>query len=76
MRIDWAALGIVAVVSVLASVIFVILLAAGIRFVASARLRVNQGRSGTVVLSLGYAFIAAAGLLVLFGIYLIVPQFH
>jgi hypothetical protein len=34
------------------------------------------GLSGTLVLSLGYVLLGLAGLLVLFGIYLIVPQFH
>jgi hypothetical protein len=29
-----------------------------------------------VTVSLGYALLGVAGLLVLFGIYLIVPQFH
>jgi hypothetical protein len=29
-----------------------------------------------VTISLGYALLGVAGLLVLFGIYLIVPQFH
>lgn len=76
MRIDWGALGLVAAVSIGSSVIFVVLLAGGIRFVSSAKLRVNQGGSGTASLGLGYALIGVAGLLVLFGIWLIVPQLH
>lgn len=35
MKIDWAALGIVAVVSIAATVLFVVLLAGGIRLVAA-----------------------------------------
>ena len=76
MHIDWAALGVVTVVSITASVIFTILLATGIRLVSAAKIKSNQGGSGTVTVSLGYALLGVAGLLVLFGIYLIVPQFR
>ena len=76
MHIDWAALGVVTVVSITASVIFTILLAAGIRLVSAAKIESNQGGSGTVTVSLGYVLLGVAGLLVLFGLYLIVPQFH
>ena len=76
MNIDWAALGIVAVVSIVSSVIFTILLASGIRLVSAAKIKSNQGSSNTAIVSLGYVLLGLAGLLVLFGIYLIIPQFH
>ena len=76
MHIDWAALGVVAVVSIAASVIFTILLATGIRLVSAAKIKSNEGGSGTAAVSLGYVLLGIAGLLVLFGIYMIVPQFH
>jgi hypothetical protein len=76
MHVDWAALGIVAVVSIATSVIFTILLATGIRLVSAAKIKSNEGGSGTATVSLGYALLGVAGLLVLFGIYLIVPQLH
>lgn len=76
MYIDWAALGVVTVVSITSSVIFTILLAAGIRLVSAAKIKSNQGGSGAMTVSLGYTLLGVAGLLVLFGIYLIVPQFH
>jgi len=76
MNIDWAALGIVAVVSIAASVIFTILLANGIRLLSAAKIKSNQGGPGTLAYSLGYVLLGIAGLLVLFGIYLIIPQFH
>jgi len=76
MYIDWAALGVVTIVSITSSVIFTILLAAGIRLVSAAKIKSNQGGSGAMTVSLGYALLGVAGLLVLFGIYLIVPQFH
>lgn len=76
MHVDWAALGIVTIVSITTSVIFTILLATGIRLVSSARIKSSQNGSGAASFSMGYALLGIAGLLVLFGIYLIVPQFH
>jgi hypothetical protein len=81
MHVDWAALAIVAVVSIAASVIFTVLLASGIRLVSAAKIKSNEGGSGTATvslgyLSLGYLSLGIAALIVLFGIYLIVPQFH
>jgi len=76
MHVDWAALGIVTVVSIAASVIFTILLASGIRLVSAATIKSNEGGSGTAAVSLGYLSLGIAALIVLFGIYLIVPQFH
>ena len=55
---------------------FTILLASGIRLVSAAKIKSNEGGSGTAIFSLGYVLIGIAALLVLFGIYLIVPQFH
>ena len=76
MHVDWAALGIVAVVSIMTSVIFTILLASGIRLVSAAKIKSNEGGSGIATVSLGYLSLSIAALIVLFGIYLIVPQFH
>ena len=76
MKIDWAALGIVAVVSIGMAVLFTLLLSGGIRSVSAARTRRNQGGSGTAVLAGGWALLGLAGLLVLFGLWLIVPQLH
>ena len=76
MKIDWAALGTVAAVSIVMSVVFTVLLASGIRAVSAARVRQNRGGTAGVVLAGGYSLLGLAGLLVLFGIWLIVPQFH
>ncbi len=73
MNIDWWALVLVGLVSISMSVVFVILLSAGIRLVVAARERAHHG---AVTLSAGYGLLGLAGLLVLFGLYLIVPQFH
>ena len=76
MRIDWAALGVVSAVSIVTTVVFVALLSGGIRLVSAAKVRANSGQSTTVVLSAGYTLLGLAGLLVLFGLYLIIPQFN
>jgi hypothetical protein len=76
MHIDWGALGVVALVSIGTSVVFTILLAGGIRLVSAAKIKSNEGGSGTMILSLAYVLLGLAGLLVLFGIYLIIPRFH
>lgn len=76
MTIDWAALGLVAVVSVVAAVAFVVLLSLGVRFVSLAKVRANSGGSATLPQAAGYGFLGLATLLVLFCLYLIVPQFH
>jgi hypothetical protein len=44
--------------------------------VSTAKIKSNEGGSGTAIVSLGYVLLGIAALLVLFGIYLIVPQFH
>ena len=76
MKIDWAALGTVAVVSVVAAVAFTLLLSGGIRLLSVAKVRSNQGDSGSAAQSGGYALIGVAGILVLYGLYLIIPQLH
>ena len=76
MKIDWAALGVVAAVSIGMAVLFTILLAGGIRSVSAARAERNRGANPTAVLAGGYTLLGLAGVLVLFGIWLIVPQLH
>jgi len=76
MSINWAALGIVTVVAIVSTLLFVALLSGGIRLVATAH---ERGRSGAAVQPLrsaGFALLALAAALVLYGIYLIVPLFH
>ena len=58
------------------SLIFTVLLASGIRLVSAAKIKSNEGGSATATVSLRYLSLSIAALIVLFGIYLIVPQFH
>ena len=76
MHIDWMALVVVAAVSIVTSVAFTLLLASGIRSVASGRALAASGHAAGGRLPFGYTLLGLAGLLVLYGIYLIVPQFH
>ena len=76
MTIDWAALAVVTVISIVATLLFVTLVAFGIRLISGARVQANQGHPATAPLSVGYALIGCAGLLVLFCLYLNIPQFH
>ena len=73
MHLDWGALALVAVVSIASSVAFVVLLAAGIRVLTPAQ---AEGGRTRPLRPLGYGLLALAGLLVLYGLYLIVPQLH
>ena len=76
MTIDWAALGIVAVVAIVATLVFTVLLSAGIRLVSQATVEANQDHRSVGLRTTGYGLLGLAGLVVLFGLYLIVPAFH
>lgn len=76
MKIDWMSLLIVGVVSIAATAIFALLLSVGIRQISRARLAVEDGRSATGPLVTGWAALGLIGLMILFALYLIIPQFH
>jgi len=76
MNIEWADLGIVAVVAIIATVVFTVLLAGGIRLVSQATVEANQAHRSVGIRTTGYGLLGLAGLVVLFGLYLIVPIFH
>ena len=72
MHIDFAALGLVAGVTLLACVALVTLVSLGARLL-------DAGASGSVAPARrvgGYAVLGLAGLLILFGLYLVIPAFH
>ena len=73
MKIDWAALGVVAVVSILVTLAFTILLSGGIRLVALGTAQASQPTGSQAIRFAGYALLGLAGLLVLYGIYLLMP---
>ena len=76
MKIEWDALIIVGVVAMIATVVFTVLLSAGIRLVSQATVEANQAHRSLGIRTTGYGLLGLAGLVVLFGIYLIVPALH
>ena len=76
MTIDWAALGIVAAVSIMTTLVFTALLSGGIRLVSQATIEANQAHRSGGIRTAGYALLGIAGLVVALGLYLIVPIFH
>lgn len=76
MTIDWGALGLVAVVAVVASVVVVAIVSLGIASLSAADDRILVGQSGSTSKAIGYACIGVAALVVFYGLYLIIPQFH
>ncbi|HET9646771.1 MAG TPA: hypothetical protein VFP34_00885 [Microlunatus sp.] len=75
-HIDWQSLVVVAIVSVLGTVVFVTLLSAGIRSMSLAIVRTDQHQPAMTARIAGWSLLGLAALSVLFGLYLIVPFFH
>lgn len=75
MKIDWASLGLVAVTTVVAAIAIVGIYSLGVMALTSG------GRDGAAAPSplariCGYLCLGVSGMLVLYGLYLIIPQFH
>lgn len=76
MKIDWGSLGLVAVVTIGAAMLVVGVVSLGLASLQTADRQVADGRPAGTARVAGYACVAAAGLMVLYGLYLIIPQFH
>ena len=76
MNIDWASLGLVAITTVVAAISIVGIFSIGVSALTRANARVTAGRSVGLTRIAGYACLGAAGLIALYGIYLIIPLFH
>lgn len=75
MNVKWSSLGEVAVVSLGVGVAIVVIFSVGV-LAASLRVRPAGGARGPLpTVAAGLCFLACA-LIVVYGIYLIVPQFH
>lgn len=72
MHIDFGALGLVALVTVLASVALVTLVSIGARLLDTG----TPGGAQTSRRSVGWISLALAGALILYGLYLVIPFFH
>ncbi|MBF6673408.1 MULTISPECIES: hypothetical protein [Glutamicibacter] len=69
--IDWASFGIVAIVTWISAMLIVAAYSFGVRLLAVAK---DEGRSTSLSKSAAYACFIVAGLIVAFGVVLIVPQ--
>ncbi len=76
MKIDWASLGVVAVVTIAVTLVVVSIVSLGIASLVSADNQRTAGGSGATAKVVGYACWAVGGLILLYGLYLIIPQFH
>lgn len=76
MKIDWMSLLIVGIVSIAATAVFSLLLSIGIRQISKARLAVQDGRTATGAAVIGWTALSLIGVMILFALYLIIPQFH
>ena len=76
MKVNFGALGLVAAVSLVATIVVVTIAAIGVRALANAQENARNEESDTGQRVLGFTCLGLAGLAVLFGLYLIVPFFH
>ncbi len=75
--IDWMSFVVVAVASLVGASVLVMLAALGLRlFESGSRARSDDARAGRVTLAFARTLFGMCGLLVLYGVYLIVPFFH
>lgn len=76
MKIDWASLALVAATTVVAAVSIVGIFSLGVAALGAADGRVANGRPAGLTRVVGYGCLGVAGLIALYGIYLIIPAFH
>lgn len=77
MNIDWTSLGLVSVVTVVATVLIVSVVSGGALMLDLAHARAEAGSDGAAgLVALGWTAIGVAGLIVLYGLYLLIPYFH
>ena len=76
MRIDWSSLGQVAVVSIGVAVAVVTIFTLGVVALSHRETEIERGGDGTLALTGAVLCFAACAAVVLYGIYLIVPQLH
>ena len=75
MIINWGALALVAVATVVAAVSIVGLFSLGVAALTTEHARTGPTAALTTTFA-GYACITVSGLIAVYGLYLIIPQFH
>lgn len=73
MTINWGALALVAAVTIVAAIAIVGLFSLGVAALTSRQGADNGSGTRTVT---GYGLLALSGLIAIYGLYLIIPQFH
>jgi hypothetical protein len=73
--IDWISLLVVAVVSICATALFAVLLSVAIRMLSVARATADGQARGPALIG-AWILLGMIGVMVLFALYLIIPQFH
>jgi len=77
MKIDWASLGLVAVTTVVAAIAIVGIFSLGVMALTSGARTADGVAAPSAAARLGgYLCLAVSVALVLYGLYLIIPQFH
>lgn len=76
MHIDWASLRQVAVVSVAVAVAMVVLFSLGILVLSHRDTDIDRANTATLALTGALLCFTACAAIVLYGIYLIIPQLH
>ena len=76
MTINWGALALVAIATVVAAVSIVGLFSLGVAAMTAHQRSRGGAAASSLTLVAGYACISAAGLIAVYGLYLIVPQLH
>jgi cytochrome c biogenesis protein CcdA len=74
--IDWPAFLLVGVVALVSACVVVTVAALGFRLLETGKSARQSGESGRISLAVARALFAVCALVVLFGVYLIVPAFH
>ncbi|MCL2489874.1 MAG: hypothetical protein FWF36_03990 [Propionibacteriaceae bacterium] len=76
MTINWGALGLVAGVTLVATVIVVSLVATAAKLLDAGHVRQQAGQATGFTLVGAWALLGIVGLIVLFGLWLVIPYFH
>ena len=76
MTIDWLALLLVAVVSIAVTLVVVAIVAVGAKLLDDGQQRQKTSQKAGAQLVGAYSLFGVVGLIILFGLYLIIPYFH
>lgn len=76
MNIDWRSLGLVSIVTIAVTVVVMAVFSFALAALKTARAQGTAGRSAVAARTAGYTGIGVTCLIVLYGLYLIIPQFH